>query len=154
MHLLSLFLLPIIATAVSAGSTAAGNSSSLHKRDCYSGGASWGPRQAYADRVARILCNSHLGERVYTDSESTRTACVDIGDNLRAEFEIRKRPSGNWWLSHDWCYDGLQKEINACGNCGSSEYSEWFFRYAESLLEQVERLLTYLNSSDPNDGLC
>ncbi|ORY61245.1 uncharacterized protein BCR38DRAFT_487005 [Pseudomassariella vexata] len=108
----------------------------IEKRGCYTSGASWGSSKDFALQMAGSACNSALGQRTYVSASPVIAACYNIDTNKKVNFQVSKISSGDKFLSFADCYDGLQKEINGCGQGGDSSYTNW--RYI----------------SDPNDGLC
>lgn len=98
---------------------------SIEKRGCYTSGASWGDSKDLALQYAAAACNSALGQRTYVSSAPVQAACYNLNSNLKANLQVSKISSGDLFLSYGDCYDGLQKEINGCGQGGDTSYTNW-----------------------------
>lgn len=97
----------------------------IEKRGCYTSGASWGGGKDLALKYADTACQAILGQRNYVNDAPVAAACYNLDSNLKANFQVSKISTGDRFLDHDDCYDGLQKEINGCGQGGDSSYTDW-----------------------------
>lgn len=126
--LINLALAVTAATALPSTPAAQGEEArSIEKRGCYTSGASWGSGKDLALQYAAAVCNSALGQRVYLSSAPVQAACYNIESNKKANFQVSKVSSGDKFLDYAGCYDGLQKEINGCGQGGDSSYTDFRF---------------------------
>ncbi|KAF7559136.1 hypothetical protein G7046_g5025 [Stylonectria norvegica] len=107
--------------------------SSLATAGCYSGGESWGDQKAGVQTTLRDqLCQGTLSG--HFDQGQEKSACMAMNDR-HADFTV-KRKTGPLDLSPSDCYFYFNREIDGCGNGGSTEYEDWIF------------------TSDPNGGPC
>lgn len=125
MQLTTLILALAVATAMALPSAQQEEAHSIEKRGCYTSGASWGSAKAFALQEATAACNSALGARTYTSGSPVMSACYNIDANKKVNFQVSKISSGDRYLDYDDCNDGLQKEINGCGQGGDSSYTNW-----------------------------
>ena len=113
MQLSSLFSLASLAGVALAG--------------CYSGGESWGDWvPSVQSTLSATLCkpeqlSGHFG------NAQTKKVCLVIGGGIHANFEVQRK-GGESDLSDGDCYFYFNREVDACGNGGSTEYENWIFR--------------------------
>ncbi|ROW00325.1 hypothetical protein VMCG_07237 [Cytospora schulzeri] len=125
MQFTTLINLALAVTAtIALPSTQGKEARNIAKRGCYTSGASWGAAKDLALEKASDACNA-LGKRTYTSDAPVQAACYNLEGNLKANFQVSKISSGDQYLDYGDCVDGLQKEINGCGNGGDSSYTDW-----------------------------
>ncbi|CAM1502099.1 Fc.00g040830.m01.CDS01 [Cosmosporella sp. VM-42] len=107
---------------------------SLALAGCYSGGEGWGDSKASVQStLSSTLCPQNLAGH-FTNAQ-TKSVCLAIGDGIHANFDVQRK-GGEADLSTDDCYFYFNREIDGCGNGGSTGYENWIF------------------SADPNAGPC
>ena len=112
-------------TATLASGAAIERSESTHqlaKRGCYSGGEGWAEQKENALAKARDFCTVKPAD--FNEGQGFGR-CYNLSNTKRVNFNIGNISSSRRNLGYDECFDGLQKEINGCGNGGSSSYTNW-----------------------------
>jgi hypothetical protein len=94
----------------------------LAKRGCYSGGEGWAEQKENALAKAHDFCSIKPAD--FNEGQGFGR-CYNLSNTKRVDFNIGNISSNRRNLGADECFDGLQKEINGCGNGGSSKYTNW-----------------------------
>jgi hypothetical protein len=100
----------------------------LVKRECYSGGKTWGDNRNHAiDRAGR-WCSGSGGSGTYRAGQ-TKYGCYNalFGDN-KYEFWIQRTGTTSASLSSPQCNEYMQEQIRNCDRGGQGERNGWYFR--------------------------
>ena len=94
----------------------------LSKRGCYSGGEGWAEQRDNTVDKAKDYCNTKPAD--FNEGEGFGK-CYNLSNTKRVNFNVGNISSSRRNLGYDECLDGLKKEIEGCGNGGSSSYTNW-----------------------------
>lgn len=97
---------------------------------CYSDGDRWATTESFAETKARDACQLKFAINKWSVGESAG-ACYNLDSTKKVDF-VLERVSGEdagaeVEISAEACYDGFQKEINACEFGGSTGYADFKF---------------------------
>lgn len=95
---------------------------------CYSGGPKWSPNYDASRGFVDSICNKDGVAGSFGTNAGTKYRCTDLRDNVKGEFWVSWRGSGDGYLSDQNCKDGLKREIDGCQNGGESVYGQWYYR--------------------------
>jgi hypothetical protein len=72
------------------------------------------------------FCDQYLAG-YFTDGQ-TKYRCLQLQENVKAEFWVAWMGSGGHTLNPEDCKKRLGNEINGCMDGGHSEIADWYFR--------------------------
>lgn len=58
-------------------------------------------------------------------SDEQKQVCLNIGNNLKINLNIKRIQGSARSLGYSECLDGLSKEINGCSRGGRTSYDNW-----------------------------
>lgn len=94
--------------------------------ECFTGGVNWGSQKPKALSLASEVCNVKFSKKEFSAGEAELGACYNMVEGKYVNFNLmyigtdEKRTA-----TADECYDGFQKEINACDFGGAHQYTNW-----------------------------
>lgn len=100
----------------------------LIKRECYSGGKTWGDNRDHAISLAGRWCSGKGGIGSYR-AGLIKTGCYNskLGQN-RYNFEIQNKKTTTRSLDSVGCNTFMQEQIRNCARGGRGERNGWSFR--------------------------
>lgn len=125
------FLFTALMVALASGAalkkrTAEEQNASLNRRGCFGDGAKWGAEKYYALHHAKELCSGpFIGTFQHGDY---RAKCFNLSNEKKVDSSLGIISEGPRDIGYDECYDGLQKEINLCGQGGRTRYTNWEYQ--------------------------
>ncbi|KAM6507032.1 hypothetical protein FALCPG4_018422 [Fusarium falciforme] len=103
---------------------------------CHNSGATWGGNIPQVQNILRNeVCRSDRLAGSFSAGQK-KTRCVQIGNGLHVDFEVKRVAKSAATLTNGDCYFYLNTEVEGCSKGGRRTYDNWEF------------------SADPNSGPC